>query len=79
MADATVSNTVECKLVWVRVPPSAPRWQLDGSRRLSTLEEAPMPKYDESALFRSALAVLLDKAGGKLEYTQTEYAAIRAR
>jgi hypothetical protein len=25
MADATVSNTVECKLVWVRVPPSAPQ------------------------------------------------------
>ena len=24
MADATVSNTVECKLVWVRIPPSAP-------------------------------------------------------
>lgn len=38
-----------------------------------------MPKYDESALFMSALGVLLDKAGGKLRYTQTEYAAIRAR
>lgn len=25
MADATVSNTVECKLVWVRIPPSVPR------------------------------------------------------
>jgi hypothetical protein len=26
MADATVSNTVDRKVVWVRIPPSAPRF-----------------------------------------------------
>jgi hypothetical protein len=38
-----------------------------------------MPTYDTNALIVSALAVLLDKAGGEMTYTQTEYAAIRAR
>jgi hypothetical protein len=32
----------------------------------------------ESALIRSALAVLLERAGGTMEYTQTEYSAVRA-
>jgi hypothetical protein len=32
MADAAVSNTADRKVVWVRIPPSAPR-QPDGARR----------------------------------------------
>jgi hypothetical protein len=32
----------------------------------------------ESTLIRSALAVLLERMGGEMTYTQTEYAAIRA-
>jgi hypothetical protein len=31
----------------------------------------------ESALIRSALIVLLERVGGKMEYTQTEFAAVR--
>lgn len=33
----------------------------------------------ESALIRSALVVLLERMGGEMAYTQTEYAAARAR
>jgi hypothetical protein len=32
-----------------------------------------------NALISSALAVLLDQMGGEMTYTQSEYAAIRAR
>jgi hypothetical protein len=32
----------------------------------------------ESTLIRSALAVLLERMGGDMEYTQSEFAAVRA-
>jgi hypothetical protein len=32
----------------------------------------------DSALLLSALAVLLERSGGEMAYTQTEYAAVRA-
>lgn len=38
----------------------------------------PATPVQESALIRSALAVLLERTGGTMEYTQTEYAAIKA-
>lgn len=33
----------------------------------------------ESALIRSALAVALERAGGEIAYTQSEFAAVAAR
>lgn len=39
--------------------------------------KAATPKQ-ESALIRSALIVALERAGGTLEFTETEYAAVRA-
>ncbi len=33
----------------------------------------------ENALFRSGLAVMIERAGGVLEYTQTEFATVKAR
>lgn len=33
----------------------------------------------ENAIFRSGLAVLIERAGGVLEYTQTEFEGVRAR
>jgi hypothetical protein len=33
----------------------------------------------ESTLIRSALAVLLERAGGSIAYTEAEYAGVRAR
>jgi hypothetical protein len=33
----------------------------------------------ESALIRSALAVLLERGGGSMTYTQTEYSAVAAK
>jgi hypothetical protein len=38
-----------------------------------------VPKYDTNALVLSAFAILLDKAGGAMNYTQSEFAAIVAR
>lgn len=32
----------------------------------------------ESVLIRSALAVLLERMGGSMEYTQSEFAAVKA-
>jgi hypothetical protein len=32
----------------------------------------------ETAMIRSALAVLLERAGGEMTYTQSEFAAVRA-
>jgi hypothetical protein len=33
----------------------------------------------DSSLMRAALAVALERAGGEIEYTQTEFTAVRAR
>lgn len=33
----------------------------------------------ESVLIRSALAVMLERQGGTIEYTQTEFAAVKAK
>lgn len=33
----------------------------------------------DSSMMRAALAVALERAGGEIEYTQTEFAAVRAR
>lgn len=44
----------------------------ENERRAATIQEK------ESTLIRSALAVLLERAGGTMEYTQSEYAAVRA-
>lgn len=33
----------------------------------------------ESALIRSALAVLIERAGGEISYTESEFATVRAR
>jgi hypothetical protein len=33
----------------------------------------------DSSMMRAALAVALDRASGEIEFTQTEFAAVRAR
>lgn len=33
----------------------------------------------DSSMMRAALAVALERAGGEIDYTQTEFAAVRAR
>lgn len=38
-----------------------------------------MTNVPGGAMLDAALALLLDKAGGELRYTQSEYAAIKAR
>jgi hypothetical protein len=44
----------------------------DDTKRAAPIQEK------ESVLIRSALAVLLERMGGQMEYTQSEYSAVRA-
>jgi hypothetical protein len=54
----------------------------DSCAMLTNVNERPKTRATlqekESALIRSALAVLLERQGGEMTYTQSEYAAIVA-
>ena len=50
-----------------------------GSYAMLREQEVAMADERGEVLIRSALAVLLEREGGEIEYTQTEYTAVKAR
>jgi hypothetical protein len=66
MADATVSNTVEGNLVWVRIPPSAPTPATSRGLARSTLDSVARPRAATTEGSQVARAFGLGAAGSGL-------------